>query len=268
MPSKKILIIAEGEKLEVELFTQLQKLSLIENSEIVSYAANIHNLREKISDRIDDPDFSLLMILAEKELDTICTLNKKFSDGLSDTNKQSIQKALERAERNYEKLTQVYTDVLLVFDLDPHDKRYQDPTFKKQYLKIVKFFADSTDQGQLYLSYPMVEALFDNCGTHWKIKDIKNQYKKQMQSRSLFQRFKAGTLQNHNYIEILKQHWQFAQAHFKQNSSESIMFNIYNAQAEFCLQNNYVLVLSTALFFLIDYHGLKILDELEKNTQK
>ena len=49
-----------------------------------------------------------------------------------------------------------YSDILLIFDLDP-----QDPTFTPDKIsEMVSFFVESSDMGKLYLNYPMVEAFY------------------------------------------------------------------------------------------------------------
>ena len=49
-----------------------------------------------------------------------------------------------------------YSDILLIFDLDP-----QDPAFTAdKILEMVSFFVESSDMGKLYLNYPMVEAFY------------------------------------------------------------------------------------------------------------
>lgn len=61
-------------------------------------------------------------------------------------------------EFRYEEiLDKKYTDILFVFDYDP-----QDPRFNAEILvKLTKIFSDSTDLGQLFINYPMVEAAID-----------------------------------------------------------------------------------------------------------
>ena len=51
---------------------------------------------------------------------------------------------------------QVYSDILLIFDLDP-----QDPSFTPQKIqRMMDYFVESSDMGKLYLNYPMVEAFY------------------------------------------------------------------------------------------------------------
>ena len=49
-----------------------------------------------------------------------------------------------------------YSDILLVFDLDPQDPRFS----AEKILEMSEFFVESTEMGKLYLNYPMVEAFY------------------------------------------------------------------------------------------------------------
>lgn len=232
MSNKKILVITEGIKTEVDIFKQLQRCGLVVDCEIVAYASNIHNLLCKIEDVIDDNDFTLLSVLAEKEPDA----------------------------KNRKKLEDIYTDVILIFDLDPQDKRFQDPKRKALYLKLVEYFSDSTDQGQLYLSYPMVEALFDKPGDTCLIKDAKK-YKSKVKAKSkLFEKFATSGLSKKEYLAILKQHWYSASSLVHSPEDERMsMIRIYDEQVSHLEKTESVYVLSTSIFYLVDYWGLKVL---------
>ena len=49
-----------------------------------------------------------------------------------------------------------YSDILLIFDLDP-----QDPLFSVDKItEMASYFVESSDMGKLYLNYPMVEAYY------------------------------------------------------------------------------------------------------------
>lgn len=49
-----------------------------------------------------------------------------------------------------------YSDILLIFDLDP-----QDPQFSSTKItEMMNYFVESSDMGKLYLNYPMVESFY------------------------------------------------------------------------------------------------------------
>jgi len=49
-----------------------------------------------------------------------------------------------------------YSDILLIFDFDPHDPQFSDYKISE----MINFFVESSDMGKLYLNYPMVEAFY------------------------------------------------------------------------------------------------------------
>ncbi len=125
----KILMIVEGAKTDVKLMTHLLDMySISRNHEIVSYNTNIYTLyREMFAD--GDPDsMDILQILKSRE---------------SDQDKKKI-------------FDEVYSDILLIFDLDP-----QAPDYSAEKInEMQQYFTESSDMGKLYLNYPMVEAFY------------------------------------------------------------------------------------------------------------
>lgn len=130
---KNILLIVEGVKREPQLMRQMfDAFGLSDHHEIVPVGINVHDFLTKLEidygldfDGVDLLDF--LVDLAPAGCDLSSLVETKF------------------------------TDVLLVFDLDPQDDRHD---FKR--LKAMQdYYCDSTDMGQLYLSYPAVEAYRD-----------------------------------------------------------------------------------------------------------
>jgi hypothetical protein len=67
-----------------------------------------------------------------------------------------VLKERERDPAKKKLLDIKYTDVLLVFDLDP-----QDPLFSNDKIRrMQEYFCESSDMGKLYINYPMVEAFY------------------------------------------------------------------------------------------------------------
>lgn len=125
----KILVIVKGQKTDYKLMEHLLDVYGISAShEIVSYNTNIYTLYNEMFRDGDPSSVDLLQILKEHEKDP----QKK------------------------ELFNQRYSDVLLIFDLDP-----QDPQFSEEkIIDMVEFFVESSDMGMLYLNYPMVEAFY------------------------------------------------------------------------------------------------------------
>lgn len=129
MNKPKILFLVEGAKTDVRL---MQKLLYVygfdQKYEIVSYNTNIYTLYNEMFRDNDPADLDLLQVLKEHEKDP----------------------------RKKPLFDQSYSDILLIFDLDP-----QDPLFTSDKIqRMTEYFVESSDMGKLYLNYPMVEAFY------------------------------------------------------------------------------------------------------------
>lgn len=126
---RKILILVEGEKTDFVLMKHLLSVYRIDiRYEIVSYRTNIYALYNEMFEDNDPADMDLLQSLKSHEPD----LARKmlFDDS--------------------------YSDILLIFDLDP-----QDPGFTPEKIRsMASYFVESSDMGKLYINYPMVEAFY------------------------------------------------------------------------------------------------------------
>ncbi len=126
---KKVLIVVEGPGIDVSLMTRLFDVYALNlDREIVSYNTHIHSLYNVMFKNQDPEDLDLLQILKSREKD------------------QSRKKLFDEK----------YTDILLIFDMDPHDDQYSHDNIQE----MVAYFTESTDTGKLYLNYPMVEAFY------------------------------------------------------------------------------------------------------------
>ena len=125
----KILVLVEGAKTDLRLMKKLLTLYGIEkNHEIISYNTNIYTLYNKMFKDMKPDEVDLLQLLKENE-----------------PNQEKREIFDER-----------YSDVLLVFDLDP-----QDPQFSaEKIIEMLEYFKESSDMGKLYINYPMVEAFY------------------------------------------------------------------------------------------------------------
>lgn len=128
MSKTKVLLVVEGEKAEPALLRRIFDVyDLNLDYEIVSYKTNMHVLYgDMFANGADADMLSLTAVLKERE---------------SDPAKRAV-------------LDDDYSDVLLVFDYEPHDSMF-DPRHIKQ---MVEHFNESTDEGKLFVNYPMVEA--------------------------------------------------------------------------------------------------------------
>ena len=129
MNKPKILFLVEGAKTDVRLMQKLLSVyGFDQKYEIISYNTNIYTLYNEMFRDNDPADLDLLQVLKEHE-------------------KEPRKKPL---------FDQSYSDILLIFDLDP-----QDPLFTSDKIqRMTEYFVESSDMGKLYLNYPMVEAFY------------------------------------------------------------------------------------------------------------
>lgn len=129
MGSPKILLIVEGAKIDYNLMERVLKQYEIANShEIVSYNTNIYALYDSMFKDTDPSEFDLLAHLKSRE-------------------SESVRREI---------LEQRFSDILLIFDLDPQDDKFS----PQKIIKMNDYFVESTDMGKLYINYPMVEAFY------------------------------------------------------------------------------------------------------------
>ena len=128
---KNVLVLVEGEKTDVALMQKLFRTytELDANYRIVPYRTNIYVLYNEVFEAMDEKeDMDLLLALRAREPD----ISKK------------------------KLLDDKYSDIILVFDLDP-----QDPQFSAEKIRRMQtYFCMSSDMGKLYLNYPMVESFY------------------------------------------------------------------------------------------------------------
>ncbi len=124
--SKRILFIVEGRKTEPTFLKRLLSgLGVTDEHQIFVFGTNIHVLFEKVFGTDDSEDINLLGALREGE-----------------------------SEKERVILSGDYSDVYLVFDAE-----FQDPRFDYENLKtMLEYFDNSTENGKLYLNYPMMES--------------------------------------------------------------------------------------------------------------
>ena len=235
----KILVLVEGEKTDYKLMEHLlQTYGIGESHEIVSYNTNIYTLYNQMFRDGDPESVDILQILKEHE---------------SDETKKRI-------------FDYRYSDILLIFDLDP-----QDPSFTaEKILEMVSFFVESSDMGKLYLNYPMVEAFYH-------MKDIPdeayNSYTatlEELKSRKYKERVNREN-RNHNYSKfattkeecttVIKQNidkaWLLSETERVVEGISQILpdsSSILKAQLKKMTEEQLVSVLCTCVFYIADYN--------------
>lgn len=127
---KKILLIVEGAADEVKFFRGLlKKCNSKTEYKVYSYKTNIHVLAQELFNNYND-----------------------FDSGNIDI--KLVLASLETDKQKKKLLYDNYSDIFMVFDFEPqHDHPHFD-TVKR----MVSYFNDSTNQGKLFLNYPMMQS--------------------------------------------------------------------------------------------------------------
>lgn len=160
----KILFIVEGNKTEPNVLKHLVNTLGIESSQLYSYNTNIYSLYNKLKNTFDDDDeYDLLSFLIELEEEK--KNQNKVPDDIVNLSRKEV------------------SEIYLLFDSDTHhSEEYNEiPTIENfgKLNDLIEMFNDETENGKIYISYPMVESL----ATYDKILD----------SSVTFSLFKADT---------------------------------------------------------------------------
>lgn len=119
-----MLFIVEGQKTEVTIFKQINRVFDVNNYDIIPYQTSIYELYQ---DMISEPDLDLLLVLKEKQTD----------------------------KTKRETLSKEYISIYLIFDFDPQYQKFSE----EKLIHMLEYFNDSTQNGQLLINYPMVESM-------------------------------------------------------------------------------------------------------------
>ena len=128
---KKVLFITEGPIDELHLLMSIcSDLGMVtKQTAFYSYKTDFHQFA-----RLMLPNNSSQV---DEALDVLLTL-----------------KSQEKNADNIKILSEKYTDIFIIFDLDPHAIRTE---FKK-IRALASFFTDSSDMGRLFINYPMMQS--------------------------------------------------------------------------------------------------------------
>lgn len=241
-------MIVEGGKLEPQIMNNLLKVyNLKDEYKLYSYGTNIYELYDRMFSEDDDIDaLDFLQLLKSKEADKE---KKKIFD-------------LE------------YSDIILIFDFDPQDDRYSPEKIKK----MKEYFNESTENGKLYINYPMVESFKhvrsfpeDNEYKNRKVtlEDV-NQYKTivgreaKITQINKYDKEKCNQIILHNIKKanyILNNEYNFSMN--KEEYYDLDFDEILSIQNELLEKEKYFWVLNTCSLFIMDYDYKLVLEEFE-----
>ena len=232
----KILVIVEGAKTDVTLMNHLFSVYGIDKKhEIVSYNTNIYALYNKMFKDNSPETFDLVQLLKEYEKDEE---KKKLFD-----------------ER--------YSDIILIFDLDPHDPNFS----KEKIIEMADFFTESSNMGKLYLNFPMVEAFYhmkeipdDEYNSYIVTMQelLDKKYKERVHNESRNNDYRKFAVDKQECNEVIKQN--IVKSNILTGLSQGdnnypSQTEILKAQLQLISEKNYISVLCTCAFYIPDYNS-------------
>lgn len=240
MNKRKIMLLVEGAKTDVDLMKHLISIYKIDTKhEIVSYNTNIYDLYREMFVKNDPEDMDILQILKEKE----------------------------KNEEKKKIFNEKYTDIILIFDLDPQDHLFTE----EKIMTMMNYFIESSDMGKLYINYPMVEAFYH-------MKDIPdkdfNSYNVALNELKQYKQRVNQENRNRNYSKFARTREE-CNIVIKQNIDKALWIlnrksinnnviidsiDILEKQLDSLKNNNIVHVLCTCAFFIVDYNS-KLIQE-------
>lgn len=232
--SKKILIICEG-SFEVVLLKKIIDIYPLDiECSFYEYRTNIHILKTTLLNYFDEENFEI------SDIDIIQVLKEHRSEDI---------------------LNSRFTDILLVFDFEPQDAR-----FDVQFLiKLQEYFCDSTNQGQLYINYPMSESIFDfvslpdnefNQRRVHKDNIVRNQYKIKVMRTSCIRNINNINLHN---IRLILWHI-FTKFSFITGNMAPDYLMLLKIECSQLRKDKMIDVINTCALFLYDYNASEFIE--------
>ena len=192
-----------------------------------------------------DEDIDIISLLKEKQIKANKIRNDVENIDVSNINSNDI--------------SQIY----LFFDYDGHTENASD----EEIAKMLNKFDNETENGKLYISYPMVEAL-----KHLKKDKLDiNNYLVEAKTRINYKNFVSQNTDYENLVNLTKEDWFFiisenlkrclflleiANINYEIYSNMINQESIFNKQLDkYISKEEKVLVLSAFPFFLIEYFG-------------
>lgn len=231
---RRILVLVEGAKTDVALMERLLSVYQIDiKYEIVSYCTNIYTLYHEMFEDNNPADMDLLQLLKSRESD----LAKKELFDVS------------------------YSDILLVFDLDPHD-----PCFTPEKISsMAKYFVESSDMGKLYINYPMVEAFYHmksipdpHFNSYYATLDElrAGEYKSRVNRENRNHDYRKFAVTPEECSTVIMQNISKAcrLVGESENSLLPVQIEMLTAQLKLVRNDNRVAVLNTCAFFIPEYN--------------
>lgn len=246
-PSSHVLFVFEGRKAEPNIAANLRKYFIEDTEKAVlcaSYGQSIYALSKQVS---KDSDLDVFELVCEE-------IRKRENIGND-----------EKAVLGIEDRDSI-SDIYLFFDYDPHCTNAGNDKLNK----MLSIFNDSMDKGQLFISYPMVEAIrhhgddLQDEVLYSTSKPLLERYKKAMNnSIEIDGRFHNWGLYDlsiwKEIIEFNLKRALFLVANDYSLPNDPIdQISIFECQINKHIPNNQIAVLSSFSLMLHEYYGNKI----------
>jgi hypothetical protein len=264
--TRKIAFIVEGEKSEQRILENINKHFFS---------------KEKLA-----PDMTPIILPTGFNIYTLCKhVNAKEEDEELDII-DLLKEVMHHSVGNYKELQKYrkdeFSEIYLFFDYDAHHMRNHSVEERERKVEqMLKTFDNETENGRLFISYPMVESLRDMtymnlCNVNFECCQISllegNRYKQIVGDRAekndvtsytqlvwfdILRNYilKICCLYNYKYLDYLK---------YIQDISPQSIFN--KQQELYILPKKEVITLSGFPEFLIEYYGQHIWDRIDLNS--
>ena len=235
-----ILVLVEGAKTDVRLMRHLFKIFGIDDRhEIVAYNTNIYALYNSIFSEQDPSNLDILLHLKARESDP------------------DIKALLDKR----------YSEILLIFDLEPQDPQFAEDKIRK----MLDFFSESTDMGKLYINYPMVEAFYhmksipdaDYNNYTTSMNELKSgQYKARVNKENRNGNYTKFAIDKKETSTVIWQNiikaWRIINTDTSQENTPPNPTAILEAQLSKVKDEQIISVLCTCVFYIVDYNAVLI----------
>lgn len=170
-------------------------------------------------------------------------------------------------------LSKKYTDIFLIFDFEPQDNNFNKDTVRKMLL----FFNDSTNNGKLFINYPMMQSYKDiqNMPDYSFLekrvaKDEFKTYKYLVGNRSNYTNLNLYT--NVVLISLVTHH--LIKANYILNGKPIMMnysdydklnyLDLFDIQCD-NLKSGFIYVINTSIFLIVDYNPTVFFNRIKKH---
>lgn len=247
-----VLMITEGEKLDINILKTVKNLFFAKQKvKIFPVCLDIYNLYQKMTKNDDfDTDF----------LDTLIAI-KEICKGQKNSNNPELL-LLQRNQ---------ISEIFLFFDYDGHSSLAG--KYPHCIDEMLALFNDETENGKLYINYPMVESYKHPINNKIEILDIFTEvhYKTFVAGFCNKNLENIGKLNKNDWLELFLPHLKSTNDLFHQEfklpshySETQIMSqsSIYAKQKEKYIEpNKQIMVLSSFSWFLLEYLGENLFNE-------